>query len=482
MIRGGQVIDGTGSEPFRADVRIHDDRIVEVGPSLAPHGERIVDATDRVISPGFIDSHTHDDRILLQAPAMTPKITQGVTTVITGNCGISLMPLISEDAPSPLTLLGGGQGFVYGSLASYAAALKKAAPAVNVAALIGHSTLRVAAMNDPFLPSTEVERSRMADLLTQAMEDGAVGLSGGLFYKTAEAADVEEVAPLAAIAARHGGVLATHIRSEFEPILEAMEESYTIAERAGLPLILSHHKCAGPDNWGRTKETLALINEMRTRRPPELEVGMDVYPYVAGSTVLQENMVDGIIDIMVTWSTPYPEMGGRMLKEIAAEWGCSEQEACNRLSPGGACYFQMREDDVRRVLSSPYSMIGSDGLPHDAHPHPRLWGTFPRVLGHYSRKEGLFPLHEAVRRMTSLPAMRFRLKDRGVIRAGAYADIVVFDPQTICDKATFEEPRQPAAGIDVVMVNGRFALADGKETDDRGGSFLKMTDGACVPV
>lgn len=482
LIVGGQVIDGTGSEPFRADVRVRDGRIVELAGNLSCLGERIVRAEGLTLCPGFIDSHTHDDRILLQEPAMTPKITQGVTTVITGNCGISLMPLVTEDAPSPLTLLGGGGGFVYDTLARYAAAFRQAAPSVNAACLIGHSTLRVAAMDDVSRLATEQEQEQMAALLSRAMEDGAAGLSSGLFYKTAAAADAAEVGRLAAIVGGYGGVLTTHIRSEFDDILEAMEESYEISERGGLPLVLSHHKCAGPANWGRTTETLARIDTMRARRPAGREVGLDVYPYVAGSTVLDVDMVDGIIDIMLTWSTPHPEMRGRMLKEIAADWGCAEREACRRLMPGGACYFQMRQDDMERVLAYPHTMIGSDGLPHDAHPHPRLWGTFPRVLGHFCRERKLFPLPEAIRRMTSLTAARFRLKDRGVIREGTWADIVVFDPETIADRASFENPRQPSVGIDTVMVNGHIAVASALETGERGGRFLKMTDGACSPA
>src|SRR5947199_10622860 len=184
-------------------------------------------------------------------------------------------------------------------------------------------------------------------------------------------------------------------------------------------------------------------------------------------------MVDGIIDIMVTWSTPHPEMAGRMLADIAAEWNCTQQEACEKLQPGGACYFQMREDDVQRVLKYPATMIGSDGLPHDAHPHPRLWGTFPRVLGHYCREVGLFGLETAVRKMTGLPASRFGLSGRGIVAEGAYADLTVFDPETVIDRATFAEPTRPAAGIAHVFVNGRPVWSDAKHSGERPGRALR---------
>src|SRR5213078_5093067 len=200
--------------------------------------------------------------------------------------------------------------------------------------------------------------------------------------------------------------------------------------------------------------TLAHIGAARMRQP----IALDMYPYIAGSTVLRKQMVDGIIDIMVTWSTPHPEMAGRMLADIAAEWNCTQQEACERLQPGGACYFQMREDDVQRVLAYPPTMIGSDGLPHDQHPHPRLWGTFPRVLGHYSRDLGLFSLEEAVHRMTGLPARRFNLHGRGELRVGWFADVCVFDPATVADAATFEVPHAVSRGIAHVLVNGATAL------------------------
>jgi len=470
VLKGGTVIDGTGTPCFAADVRIEGDRIAAVGASLPTQDAIVQDVAYKIVAPGFIDVHTHDDQILLAAPQMLPKISQGVTTVVIGNCGISLAPLVHADAPPPLNLLGGDK-YVHPTMAAYVAALEKARPAVNVAALVGHSTLRVATMDDPYRAATPAEQSRMVELLREGLDAGATGLSSGVFYATGAAADIDELVLLARIAGDAGGVYTTHIRDESDKVIDSLDEAFATGRRGSVPVVVSHHKCAGPRNWGRTVETLAHIDVARTHQP----IALDMYPYIAGSTVLRKEAVDGIIDIMVTWSTPHPQMSGRMLAAIAAEWGCSQQEACERLQPGGACYFQMREDDVQRVLKYPATMIGSDGLPHDAHPHPRLWGTFPRVLGHYSRDLGLFSLETAVHKMSGLSARNFRLDDRGEIRKGAYADIVVFDAATVEDVATFEQPKALSVGIESVFVNGAIAYRAGQVASERNGRFLRRT-------
>jgi len=468
VLRGGTVVDGTGAPRFVADVRIEDDRIAAVGANLPAPDADVQDVAGKIVAPGFIDVHTHDDQILLAAPQMLPKISQGVTTVVIGNCGISLAPLVHADAPPPLNLLGGDK-YVHPTMAAYVAAVEKARPAVNVAALVGHSTLRVATMDDPYRPATPSEQSRMVELLREGMNAGATGLSSGVFYAPGAAADIDELALLARVVGDAGGVYTAHIRDESDKVIDSLDEAFATGRRGGVPVVVSHHKCAGPRNWGRTVQTLAHIDAAQTRQP----IALDMYPYIAGSTVLRKQMVDGIIDIMVTWSTPHPQMAGRMLADIAAEWNCTQQEACERLQPGGACYFQMREDDVQRVLKYPATMIGSDGLPHDAHPHPRLWGTFPRVLGHYSRELGLFSLETAVHKMSGLSARNFKLEDRGEIREGAYADLVVFDAATVKDVATFEQPKALSVGIDCVLVNGAIAYRCGQDVIGRSGRFLR---------
>jgi N-acyl-D-amino-acid deacylase len=474
LLHGGTVIDGTGAPGYRADVRVEDGRIAEVGPDLAVRDAQRIDASKRVVAPGFIDTHTHDDQYVLSSPEALPKVSQGVTTVVVGNCGISLAPLVHPNVPPPLNLLGGPGKHVFPTMRAYAQAVEAARPAVNVAALFGHSTLRVATMKDPYAHATSAEQAAMIQLAREAMDAGAIGLSTGLFYPTNAGADVAEVTMLARVAAEAGGVYATHIRDEGKHVIPSLDEAFTAARNAGLPVVVSHHKCAGPENWGRSAETLAHIDEARRDQP----IGLDAYPYAAGSTILRRDMVDGTIEIMVTWSTPHPEMSGRSLADVASEWGCTQQEACARLEPGGAIYFHMREDDVQRVLRYPATMIGSDGLPHDQHPHPRLWGTFPRVLGHYSRDVGLFPLEEAVHRMTGLPARRFKLHDRGEVAPGKHADLVVFDPERIIDRATYAEPTRVAEGIDGVLVAGTLTYSRGGATGNRAGRFLRGGDGA----
>jgi len=473
LLRGGTVVDGSGSDRFASDVRVEGGRIAAIGAGLPIDGAVVLDVAGQIVAPGFIDVHTHDDQAVLSTPQMFPKISQGVTTVIVGNCGISLAPLVRGSVPPPLNLLGGGDHYAHPTMASYVAAVDAARPAVNVAALVGHSTLRVAAMDDPYRAATGDEQERMGALLREGMDAGAIGFSSGVFYATGAAADIDELALLAGIAGDAGGVYTTHIRQEMDQVLVSLDEAFATARRGSVPVVISHHKCAGPANWGRTVQTLAHIDTARARQP----VGLDAYPYIAGSTVLRTDLVDGVIDVIVTWSTPYPQMSARHLADIAAEWGCTQQEACERLQPGGACYFQMREDDVQRVLRYPATMIGSDGLPHDAHPHPRLWGTFPRVLGHYSRELGLFPLEIAVHKMTALSARRFSLAERGELRAGFHADVTVFDAATIADAATFSHPAVPARGIRYVLVNGVLTYADGDATGRRGGRFLASHSG-----
>jgi N-acyl-D-amino-acid deacylase len=400
---------------------------------------------------------------------MLPKLSQGVTTVVVGNCGISLVPKVTTQAAAPLSLLGQTQ-FRHASMTDYANAVNAAQPAVNVAALMGHTALRMRHLADLNRPANTTEVAAMVADLSAAMDAGALGLSSGVFYHEAFAADQSELTALATTAARAGGVYATHIRDELAGILEAMQEAALTARQGGLPLILSHHKCAGPANWGRTKETLALIDTLAKTQP----ISMDVYPYTAGSTVLRDDLVDGVIDVLITSSEAHPEMGGRYLSEIASQWNLSQHEACRRLVPGRACYFQMREDDVQRVIAHPLSMIGSDGLPNDERPHPRLWGAFTKVLACYWREKGVLQLEEAIHKMTGMSARQFNLADRGELRLGAFADVVVFDPNLVADQATFENPCQFSKGIEQVWVNGQLSYtASERATGLRAGRFIK---------
>ena len=368
-----------------------------------------------------------------------------------------------------MNLLGSETEYEFGNFRSYIDAVEQAEPAVNVSALVGHSTLRVATMSDLNRKASTRELDSMLKLHESALDAGVAGLSSGVFYPPGRAADLEELVPLAGLTGEKQGVYTAHLRDEYDHVLDALQEALETASQGRVPLIVSHHKCAGVQNWGRTRETLALLDAAKKTQP----VNIDCYPYTAGSSVLDPALVDGRTKVLVTWSDSCPEMGGRYLHDIAEQWQCTQQQAAECLLPGGACYFQMHEDDVRRVLQHPSCVIGSDGLPNDPRPHPRLWGTFPRVLGYYVRDEGLFSLETAIHKMTGLSALLFRIPERGLIRPGAFADLVVFDADEIRDNATYENPCEPATGIDYVLVNGQSVLEKGKVTGIRPGRFIE---------
>lgn len=470
VIAGGEIVDGTGAARRRADIGLVDDRIAAIGDLARAEAGVRLDATGRCVTPGFIDAHTHDDNIVFVTPDMAMKVSQGVTTVVAGNCGVSLAPLaLAGPPPPPLDLIGGQADFRFARMAEYFAAFDAAPAATNLVAMVGHSSLRAGEMDRLDRAASAEEIARMARRLDEGLAAGAIGVSTGLFYPPARHAPTEEVIALAKVAARHGGLYATHMRDEGDRVLDSIQESARIGREAGLPVIISHHKVAGVANHGRTVETLAAIDRVRRGQP----LGFDVYPYVAASTVLSRDRVMSSSKTLVSWSKPVPEASGRDLAAIAREWGVTPEAAVDRLLPAGAIYFLMNEEDVQRILRHPEAMIGSDGLPHDVHPHPRLWGSFPRVLGHYSRELGLFPLEEAVRRMTGLTAARFGIRDRGVLRVGAHADITILDPTAIIDRASFETPKKPAAGIETVLVNGRVVWRDGAPTGTRPGRALR---------
>lgn len=464
--------DGTGAEGRMVSIGVAGGRIVRIEGSVAGRAVREVDGAGLALAPGFIDVHTHDDRAVL-ATDMAAKLSQGVTTVVVGNCGISLGPLPGQGTVvPPLDLIARGREDLFAQFGDYLRAVGDAGPAVNVVGLVGHSTLRLATMDRLDRAATRTEARAMRDLLDSALDDGAVGLSTGLYYAPASAASTAELLIVAEPLARYAGLYTTHLRDEADGVLDAMEEAFEIGRGADVPVVLSHHKVTDARNRGRTKETLPVI-AARAREQP---VTLDVYPYNASSTVLEARRAGEVERIIITWSKARPDLAGRELADIAAEMGCSREEAVARLQPAGAVYFSMAEEDVRRVLQFPLTMVGSDGLPHDVRPHPRLWGTFPRVLGHYARDVGLFGLAEALRRMTSLPAARFGLSGRGVLREGAWADMVLFDPATIADVADFAHPTRASAGIRSVWVNGVEACRDGATTGDRGGRVLRNAD------
>ena len=472
LIRNALVVDGSGAEPQLADVAIASGRILALGSSAELsryHPKQIVDAEGKALAPGFIDAHTHDDLYLLHHPEMMPKLSQGVTTVIVGNCGISAAPVqLRGQLPDPMNLLGSPESFRFPNFASYVSAIQSTRPAVNVAAFVGHTSLRSNHMDRLDRSATTLEIAAMRAELQEALTCGALGLSTGLAYLSAHSASTEEVAALAKPLGDAGAIYATHLRSETEAILQAMDEACHIGRRARAPIVISHLKCAGIANWGRGPEVLEWLDSAGASQP----IGWDCYPYAAGSSTLDLRQVDERVTIRITWSTPHPDQAGQTLAAIANSWGVTHQEAARRLQPAGAIYHSISEQDMETILRHPATMIGSDGLPNDPRPHPRLWGTFPRVLGHCRRERGLFPLAEAVRKMTSLPAERFGLTGRGYVRAGYQADLVLFDADTVRDLATFDNPTLPSVGIEAVWVDGKLTYHEQAHTGIRAGRFL----------
>ena len=472
LIRNASIVDGTNAPRFNGDIGIIGDRIVRIGDLSTLRGELEIDLAGRIAAPGFIDSHTHDDRIMLSSPDMAPKVSQGVTTVIGGNCGVSLAPMprpIPNPVTPPLNLLDDqGSWFHFPTFASYLDELRAHPAATNCAMLVGHTTLRVATMSDLSKPASSTEIAAMRELVLEAMQAGAIGVSTGLFYEPAIAAPTEEVIEVCSPLKQFKGLYCTHMRNEADRVIDSLEESFRIGREVGVPIVISHHKVTEQANHGRSTETLALIEKNMATQP----ICLDCYPYTAGSTILSVDRAATSARVIVSWSKPLPEYAGQDLTDIAKKMNCSQEEAIKCLLPAGAIYFKMDEADVQRILKFDQTMIGSDGLPHDASPHPRLWGSFPRVLGHYGRLLGLFPLETAVYKMTGLTAKNFGLKDRGVLREGAYADLTLFDADTVDEVATYATPIAPARGIEAVIVNGEMVWRDGRATGARPGRVL----------
>jgi N-acyl-D-amino-acid deacylase len=469
LLRHATLFDGSGAVPRPADVAVSAGRIVAVGALDGDRASQVLDLHGLALAPGFIDAHTHDDRLLLSDPSMSPKLSQGVTTVITGNCGISLAPLGTHEPVPPLNLVADGPGERFDSLAAYFAALEARPPAINMAALVGHTTLRAVAMRALDRAADSSEIVCMQALVREALQAGALGVSTGTYYAPASAATADEIRAVCEPLRGTGALIASHIRDEGEHVLESRPAPSPPPDALGVRQVISHHKVVGRANFGRSRETLAALDRARERS----DVCLDCYPYTASSTVLRQDTARQAARTLVAWSKARPDAAGRYLDELAAEDGIEVEALIDALQPAGAIYFSMDEADVERILAHPQTMVGSDGLPHDTFPHPRLWGAFPRVLGHYARERGLFSLETAVHKMTGLPAARFGLHGRGLVQPGCAADLVVFDPERVIDAATFAQPLRPAIGIHSVYVNGSLAWHEGAGTGARAGRVLR---------
>jgi N-acyl-D-amino-acid deacylase len=489
VIRGATVCDGTGGPRRVTDVGVSGERIEAVGDLSAVGANSSIDAAGLILAPGFIDVHSHDDFAVFLAPEMDFKVGQGVTTDVVGNCGFGAAPwqatraylgfFGAEHHPLPS----------WSSYGDYLNAVDAEPPSLNVAVLAGHGSIRLDAMGNQRRPPTDAELSRMRATLVAALDAGCVGFSTGLIYEPGRYSATDELIALARDMARHGGLYASHMRNESDQLLESVAEVLRIAEEGGVPVQISHHKAAGRSAWGLVNDSLALIDRARAKG---LDVTADQYPYTAASTSLfailqnyeEGNAGLGVVEwhnIVVVSAPGHAEWEGRSLAELADEFEMAPPEAARRVVDAEgyaaiAVIKSMNEDDVRTVMAHPTTMIGSDGIPTlGGKPHPRLYGTFARVLGHYVRDERVLSLEEAIHRMTGMAAAKFGLSGRGVIEAGAWADLVLFDAGSINDIATYESPRQHPTGIRGVWVNGTAVVRDGSHTGARPGRAVRRS-------
>jgi N-acyl-D-amino-acid deacylase len=523
VVAGGDVVDGSGAPAYRADVGVSSGRITAIGDLAGAEAADRLDATGCVVAPGFIDPHTHSDLPLLLNPEAHSKVRQGVTTEVIGNCGSSPAPVVGPHAADIRARSGGGPqvqpDWNWQTFGEYLDRLRTAQPAVNVVPLAGHVTLRIAAMGFDFRPPAPEELARIQELLGEALDAGAFGMSSGLMSPPSSYADTEELVALAGTLQRHEALYFSHIRGEGNTLFRATAEAIEVGERAGVPVQIAHHKAAFRPNWGRMPRVTQL-SEWAVDRG--VDVQFDVYPYTAGSAGLTQLLPDWaheggrqqllarlrdpgtrarlreeILAFGREWDRIYVttvqtdanrELEGKTLAEIAEARRVESVEALFDIlleegARAGMLHFIMDEADVEHVLKHPLSMIGSDGSSLRADgplargkPHPRSYGCFPRVLSHYVRERRLLTLEQAVRKMTGAPAARLGLRHKGLLRWGMDADLVVFDPATVHDTATYAEPHQYAAGIRHVLVNGTPTVRDAAHTGARAGRVLRRRE------
>jgi N-acyl-D-amino-acid deacylase len=532
IIKGGKVVDGAGNPWFYGDLVIADRKIAAVGKLPQEDAERVIDAEGLVVAPGFIDAHSHSDGGVLVYPQMESTLAQGITTVVAGQCGGSPAPIdpdmreLLEERYSKQMPPGIEFKITWTTFDEYLNRVEEVGVGANIAHHVGHSTVRIAAMGFDARQPTEAELEEMRRLTEEAMESGAYGLSTGLIYPPGMYATTDEIVELAKVAARYGGVYDSHIRGEGATLLKAVAEAIEIGESAGLPVHISHHKAAGKSVWGMSVETLRMMEEARSRG---VDVTFDQYPYRAGSTSLvtllppwahdggvekllerlgdaedRERMRRDIEQGLPGWENFASALGwenimisyvrseenktaeGKNLVEVKEMRGEPDEfTALYKLlleeeGAAGMVIFAMQEEDVRRIMKHPLHMVGTDassvastGPFAMGKPHPRHFGTYPRILGRYVREHGVLRLEEAVRKMTSFPAQRFGILDRGLLRPGMWADITIFDPETVIDHATYQDPHQLPDGIPYVIVNGVVAVDKGRCTGALAGRVLR---------
>jgi N-acyl-D-amino-acid deacylase len=527
LIKNGHLIDGTGNLYYKADIGISNGGIIRINREIDQKGsQRIIRADGLIVSPGFIDTHSHDDLYLLINPTCDEKILQGVTTTVIGNCGFSVAPISEHyrtDIKDALRVMGGEhlseEDLGIRSFDDYLRKLEALKPGINILPLVGHSTVRIAVLGSANRAPTDSELKRMKELVANAMQDGAFGLSTGLIYAPGNYAETDEIIELSKVASQFNGIYASHIRSEGDSLIPALTEAIKIGEEANIPVHVAHHKVIGKNNWGKSVETLKMMAEARARG---IEITCDQYPYRAGSTFLAavlppsilsdgpkvfseklkdptirreviaeiekggegqwENLIKGagFENLVIAVSPNHHHYIGKSIDDIAKRENKSPYDVIFDLvveekRSTVVILFVMNDEDIERIMQSPFTMIGTDGIPGFgvSRVHPRFTGTFPKILGRYVREKGVLSLEEAIRKMTSLPAQTFRVKKKGLLKEGFDADIVIFDPTTIIDQSTYEDPRQKPEGIRYVLVNGEIAVGNGKVMGATSGKVLR---------
>jgi N-acyl-D-amino-acid deacylase len=526
LVRGGTVIDGTGAAGRRADVAIDGDRVAAIAPALSGEAARVIDATDLAVAPGFIDAHSHSDLFYFACPSAESKIRQGVTTEVVGMCSFSQAPLRPGQEDTVRGWAGGiGATLDLGwqTFAQYLEALAAVRPAVNVAHFVGHGALRIAAMGFENRPAGADDLRAMERLLGEAMDAGAFGFSTGLVYAPSAYASTDELIALARGMRARDGLYFSHIRGESAMLLDSIAEAIRIGDEAGVGVEISHVKASGKNNWPKIDAALRMIEDARARG---VDVLGDVYPYNAGSTKLdnlmpawahdggvakllerladratrrkiaEECLIDGErwrtvsqgeigFDQVFVATCARREIEGLSLAQIARQSGSAPVDTLMNLLLEQRCTvgmvsFSQSLENVAKVLAHPSLMIGSDSIPlyegdgdRPGKPHPRTYGTFPRVLGEYARDRGLMSVETAVHKMTGMPAARMGFEDRGVLREGLAADVTIFDPATVKDESSFPDPHRYPRGIPYVIVNGAVAVDGGRMSGARGGRILR---------
>lgn len=518
LIKNGTLIDGSGKPMFRGDLAVQEDRIVAIGEDVNGAAERIIDATGKYVAPGFVDVNNHSDTYweLLAHPELESLLYQGVTTIIGGNSGSSLAPLTRPDIIRSIQKWTDVSkiNFNWLTVEEFFSVLEKRRPAVNFATLVGHGTLRRGVMKDETRPIHDAEVEVMERLLRQSFREGAIGFSTGLLYTHARGAHINEILRLAELVHAEKGVYATSVRDEGEGLIKAVEEAVTVARKSKVPLHISHLKAVGKKHWPLMDEAFNLIE---TAALNQLDISFDVYPYTTTGSVLYtflptwitENgaklmlarlrdpkVHEAVVAEMKKSSTDYSAMMlsvtniGKMLtrrkvSDIASLHGKSPEEVIIDVllaSEGRAIVSieNLSEKNVQKAIRHPFSIVSSNGSGYDLdhiktgdHVHPRNFGTFPRVFAEYVRKGHLLSWEEAVHKMTGKPAKKFKLKDRGLLTVGNFADIVVFNPETIVDKATMENPYQYAVGVEALLVNGVLTIENGVYNGKRSGKIYR---------